>query len=234
MLTDSSINFAQDILGTQFKMKDRFQDTMLGQKLMFKPKKHFVQILHNKSFNWITVSNVNSKSGSVDYYDSLFHGRIKDHVKLQIANISKTENSESEIHIHSCQQQKNGFDCGIFAVANVCYILTGIDVSSIRIDENKMKGHFLQCLEQDQFEPFSEKQTDVNTFFSPESVINMEVLCRYRMPWVWYHIKNPVLNMADCDTCHQWYHRKCENIPSKVFDENKSVEWHCSDCKAIN
>ena len=56
---------------------------------MFKPKEHFVQILYNKSFHWVTVSNVNSKSGSVDYYD----GRIKDHVKLRIANISKTENS---------------------------------------------------------------------------------------------------------------------------------------------
>ena len=165
MLTDSSINFAQDILGTQFKMKDRFQDTMLGQKLMFKPKKHFVQILHNKSFNWITVSNVNIKSGSVDYYDSLFHGGIKDHVKLQIPNISKTENSELEIHIRSCQKQKNGVDCGIFAVANAYYILSGIDVSSIRIVENKMRAPFLQCLEQGHFEPFSEKQTDVDTFF---------------------------------------------------------------------
>ena len=110
MLTDTSINLARDILGTQFKMKDRFQDTILNQKLMFKPKDQFVQILHNKGFHWVTVSNVNSKSGSVDYCDSLFHGRIKDHAKLQIANISKTENSELEIHIRSCQQQKNGVD----------------------------------------------------------------------------------------------------------------------------
>ena len=50
MLADTSINLAQDIFGTQFKMKDRFQDTILGQKLMFKPKEHFVQILHNKVF----------------------------------------------------------------------------------------------------------------------------------------------------------------------------------------
>ena len=150
-----------------------------------------------------------------------------------IANISRTENSELEIHIPSCQQQKNGVDCGIFAVANAYYILSGIDVSSIRIVENKMRAPFLQCLEQGHFEPFPEKQTDVDTFFSPESVISVEILCRCRMPWVWYHIKNPALNMADCDTCHQWYHRKCENIPSEVSDKNKSVEWHCSDCKAI-
>ena len=127
-------------------MKDRFQDTILGQKLMFKPKEHFVQILHSKSFNWVTVSNVNSKSGRVDYY---YHGRIKDHVKLQIANISKTENSELEIHIRSCQQQKNGIDGGIFAVANAYYILSGIDMSGIKkILKNyrKPKSIFTYCL----------------------------------------------------------------------------------------
>ena len=197
MLTDTSINLARDILGIQFKMKDRFQDTILNQKLMFKPKDQFVQILHNKRFYWVIVSNVNSKSGSVDYCDSLFHGRIKDHAKLQIANISKTENSELEIHIHSYQQQKNGVDCGIFATANAYYILSGIDVPSIRIGENKMRAHFLQCLEQGCFQPFPEKQTDVDTFFSPESVFSVEILCRCRMPWVWYHIKISDLSMAD-------------------------------------
>ena len=169
---------------------------------MFKPKELFVQILHNKSFHWVTVSNVNSKSGSVDYYDSLFHGRIKDHVKLKIANVSKTGNSELEIHIRSCQQQQNGVDCGIFVVANAYYILSGIDVSSIRTDENKMRAHFLQCLEQGRLTVQNEanRQTNVDTFFSPESVIIVEILCRCRMPCVWYHVKNPALNMADCNT----------------------------------
>ena len=53
--------------------------------------------------------------------------------------------------------KKNGVDCGIFAVANAYYILSGIDVSSIRIDENKMRMHFLQCFEQGRFELFPEK-----------------------------------------------------------------------------
>ena len=68
------------------------------------------------------------------------------------------------------------------------------------------------------------------TLFSPENAISVEILFRCRMPWVWYHIKNPPLNMADYDICHQWYHRKCENIPCENFHENKLVEWHCSDC----
>ena len=91
-----------------------------------------------------------------------FMAELKNHVKLQIANISKTENSELEIHIPSCQQQENGVDCRIFAVANAFYILSAIEVSSIRIDENNMRTHFLQCLEQGHFEPFPEKETDGN------------------------------------------------------------------------
>ena len=78
MLTDVSINMVQNI---------SFQDTVLRQILMFQDKEQFLQILHNNNFNWVAVSNLNSKHGTIDYYDSLFHGRIRDHVKLQICNI---------------------------------------------------------------------------------------------------------------------------------------------------
>ena len=39
---------------------------------MFQAKEQLAQILHNNNFNWVTVSNVNSKYGTIDYYDSLF------------------------------------------------------------------------------------------------------------------------------------------------------------------
>ena len=235
MLTDVSINMAQKILSRQFKRRQCFQDTVLGQRLMFQAKEQFVQILHNNNFHWVTVSNLNSKHGAIDYYDSLFHGRIRDHVKLQICNIYKSENSLLQINIRSCQQQTNGVDCGIYAVANAFYILSGTDVSNIKIDENRMRAHFLQCLELGRFEPFPEKQTNTVTLFSPEKITTIELFCICKMPWVWYHSKNPDLNMAECDTCHTWYHRKCENIPRDVFNKFKgSVEWHCSNCKKVH
>ena len=114
---------------------------------MFQAKEQFVQILHNNSFHWVTVSNLNSKHRTIDYYDRLFHGRIRDHVTLQICNICKSENSLLQINTRSCQQQINGVNCGIYAVAKVFYILSGTDVSDIKIDENRMTAHFLQCLE---------------------------------------------------------------------------------------
>ena len=172
----------------------------------------------------------------IDYYDSLFHGRIRDHVKLHICNIYKSENSLLQINIRPCQQQTNGVDCGIYTVANAFYILSGTDVSNIKIGENSMRAHFLlQCLELGRFEAFSEKQTNTVTLFPPEKISTVEVFCICKMPWVWYHSRNPDLNMAECDTCHIWYHRKCENIPCDVFNKFKgSVEWHYSDCKKVH
>ena len=87
--------------------------------------------LYNSNSHWVTVSNLNSQHGTIDYYDSFFHGRITDHAKLQICNICKSENSLLQINIRFCQQQTNGVDCCIYAVANVFYILSGTDVSYI-------------------------------------------------------------------------------------------------------
>ena len=44
MLTDVSINMAQKILSRQFKRRQCFQDTVLGQRLMFQANEQFVQI----------------------------------------------------------------------------------------------------------------------------------------------------------------------------------------------
>ena len=75
MLTDLSINVAQKLLKHQFKLEEGFQDTILGQKLMFSEESgKFVQILHNGCYHWVMVTNFNCGENEVDYYDSLFHG----------------------------------------------------------------------------------------------------------------------------------------------------------------
>ena len=65
MLTDVSINMAQNILSRQFKTRQCFQDTVLEQRVMFQDKEQFVQILHNNNFHWVIVSNLNSKHGTI-------------------------------------------------------------------------------------------------------------------------------------------------------------------------
>ena len=52
-----------------------------------------------------------------------------------------------QIKICSCQHQTGG-DCG-----NAFYILSGNDMSNTKIDERRMRAHFLQCLELGTFKP---------------------------------------------------------------------------------
>ena len=119
MLTDLAIDKCQKILKYQFHAHYGLQDTVLGQKLMFKGQKgEFVQILHNVNYHWIVISNINCSKDETNYYDSLFHGKIRDHVKMQICNIFICSGKELMVNVKACQQQTNGVDCGVFAVAN--------------------------------------------------------------------------------------------------------------------
>ena len=54
-------------------------------------------------------------------------------------------------------------------------------------------------------------QTHTITLFFPEKITTVEIFCM----WVFYHSKNLDLNIAECDICRTWYHRKNEKIPCK-------------------
>ena len=59
------------------------EDTGLGQKLMFmEQNREFVQILHNGNYHCVVLSNIISSKNEIDYYDSLFHRKTRDHEKM--------------------------------------------------------------------------------------------------------------------------------------------------------
>jgi len=107
MLTDLSIDAAQKILRNQFTKSGGLQDTVLGQKLMFKEvSRPFLQILHNGRKHWLLVSNYNCQPGEINLYDSLYHGRVTDQVKAQICTIYKCPTDKLVINVKPCQCSK--------------------------------------------------------------------------------------------------------------------------------
>ena len=48
-----------------------------------------------------------------------------------------------EIFYMSVQQQKNGFDCGIFAIAFVAEIISGKDVTKTRLNGDRLRQFFI-------------------------------------------------------------------------------------------
>ena len=68
------------------------------------------------------------------------------------------------------------------------------------------------------------KQRNTVTLSSLEAISTAEIFCISKMWWLWYHIKNPELSMADC-----------ENISGDVINKFKgSMQWQCSDCKQVH
>ena len=139
MLTDISIDACQRILRKQFSVRSGLQDTILGQKLTVKERnRKFVQILHNGSFYWINVSNINYQKNGIIYYDNLYNCKIKDHIKMQVRNLYKCPKDEVAIKVRVCQQETNAVDCGVYAVANAFSLSSNVDISLRRVKESTM------------------------------------------------------------------------------------------------
>ena len=62
------------------------------------------------------------------------------------------------------QQQLNGVDCGVFAIAFAADILNGFAEIGKRFDVGKMRSHLLKCLEGEEFTlfPRSHKHTNLS------------------------------------------------------------------------
>ena len=85
MLTDLVVDRCWEILKSQYRKHYKLQDSVLGQKLMFKEKKEeLVQILINESYHLLFVSNASGTKNEISY---LLYRKIKYHVKIQICNI---------------------------------------------------------------------------------------------------------------------------------------------------
>ena len=164
-LTDLTTDKCQKVLKNQFHTQYGLQDTIVGQKLMFKEQKgELAQILHNGNCHWVVISNINCSKDEINYYDSLFHGKIRDNVKMQICNIFKCSGKELTVNVKACQQQTNEIDCCVFAVVNMFHILTGADIGRTKIREDKMRDHLLQCIKSGHFQEF-EKSDSSNRVF---------------------------------------------------------------------
>ena len=82
MLSDESINLAQNLLKEQFPEISRFQDTVIGKAQSFdivKTDENFIQLLHVGSLHWVCVANVSenkSHNGECQLYDILSNGKV--------------------------------------------------------------------------------------------------------------------------------------------------------------
>ena len=231
MITDESIDLAQQLLTKQFPIFDGFADIALSEQNGFEPIKRnnpFVQVLNTGSLHWICVSNLKKNRESNDecvIHDSLSNGKITSNIAWKISNmLFCQENPEIRVLVESVQQQRNSIDCGLFAVAFATSLVFGSNPCNVAYDQKLMRGHFLNCLKKKVMRPFPENVIRTRILKCPPKELSIELFCICRQPY------DPKQKMAECMKCQEWIHDTCGKIPSKVFTD-KNYKFICISCK---
>ena len=233
MLSDNVVNAFQKMMEKQFPEANGLQDPILGQTLSFKVQKNkpFVQVLHDGKLHWKPISTYGCNEGEVCYIDSLFKGRIADHTKQQICAILHCDLKHVKIKVLPVQQQRNGVDCGVFALAFCFHILSEkANPVGIFFDESNFRHHLLHCLTANLISPFPKSNGQAMKTCKDREIM-VEIFCTCRMPWRKAENNIYAKQMVECSKCGEWFHRMCELIPEDIFKkQNSKIEWLCRSC----
>ena len=114
------------------------------------------------------------------------------------------------------QQQPNGVDCGVFAIAFATALAFGDDPTKKRFDVKKMRRHLRDCLKVKRMSPFPEiagaEVGSVKADVCKEIKCVFELFCICRMPYE--KPKKEDDFMAECDACKEWYHKRSSKFPT--------------------
>ena len=231
---DNVIHVFQRMMKEQYPDSNGLQDPVLGQKMHFNVFRNIpcVQVLHDGKLHWIAMSTYNCAPGEVFLMDSLFSGRIADHTKRQICSILHCGKEALKINVLPVQQQSNGTDYGVFALAFALHVITtNQNPIDVFFAPEKMRSHLLKCLSMGKMEkfPVSEK---VHKRCAMKQ-ISIEIFCSCRMPWRKADNNCYEKQMVECSGCEGWFHRVCERIPDAVFEKSK-CNWYCYECSKNN
>ena len=186
MLQDTVIHVFQEMIQCQYPETGGLQDPILGQSLTFSTycSKPFVQVLHDGNNHWVAISTYDCEPGEVYYMDSFFRGRISDKVKQQICSILHSEKNCLRIKVLPVQQQTNGVDCGIYALAFILYYVQNKNYPlDVTFDQGVMRHHLLRALSANRLEEFPEV---INKHGRKciQKEFELQLYCNWRMCWV--------------------------------------------------
>ena len=233
-LNDKIIDASQAICKLQFPLAGGLQSCLLSQRPCFgTPTLPFVQILNldplGRGTHWVLLSNFNSPTkGTVNVYDSAHMSRVNLQVQkcmAQLIDVGTT--NRMTIKWMESDQQKNGSDCGVYAIANLVTILFNIDPLSITYDRTELRPHLLRCLEEGRFKPFPTKRAKRRrqSLSGCYHTLLVQLVCSCKMP-------NDTRDlMFQCTTCKSYYHPKCQGISLTLRAIHEAKVLPCLSCQ---
>ena len=125
----------------------------------------FFQVLHENNYCVLVSSPTESAVKTVVYlYDSLQKESLNKNLDKQIARFRKSEGAELRIISKVVQQQGNGYDCGIFAIAFATDIAYNRKPEQRTYNQSVMRKHLLAQLENETMTPVPQRTKRVKTW----------------------------------------------------------------------
>jgi len=133
------MNAAQTMLADQLNRTAKFQNTNAGLCMTFVVEPdEFIQILHDGSGRWVTISMIGWKHPEVQTFDSLYCTLSPD-LKRQIAAILATKQCEIPVSFMDVQMQAGGCDCGVFTTAFATSLCFGHQPGKFHFNQSAMR-----------------------------------------------------------------------------------------------
>ena len=135
----------------------------------------------------------------------------------------------NNITIPYIQQQNNGHECGLFAIANMMEFVasrySGLKEGILQFEfiQSEMR-HYVKCFHQKYMEPFPKKKLKTLKVIKIVS-IDIDLFCFCSVPDA-----KGLGSWISCDVCDQWYLQKCEGINGKKIPRRKL--YTCKKCQA--
>ena len=189
-----------------------------------------MQILHNNDNHWMLAAGGYGQLDGILIYDSLLDATPR-HTIYAVSQICPEKKDELKVNIMKVQKQKDGFSCGLFAIANATALAFGLNPSEYVYDTTAMQAHFISCCQKRKIEPFPFVQIRKCRNWRPSSHCKYPLYCSCKMPFSEDDVGFPerFRTIVECKGCKRWFHVHCEQIPDNVLKDRRS-KWRCMKC----
>ena len=151
-----------------------------------------VQILYNGHYHWVATAY-----GSVYLYDSLAADHLPSKFEEQLAMLytdaARVQGKQKSTSI-PVQQQEGSVDCGVLAVTYAFHAAQGDKVKSLCFQQDEMRKHLQECLEQQELTPFPQTRETIVRNKGKHHYIRL--YCKCSLP------ESYDRQMIKCDSCY--------------------------------
>ena len=162
--------------------------------------------------------NINCLENTIKVYDSAY-SYLPHEEEVLVASLVATQANKLKVIFPNVALQTNGYDCGLYAIANATALAFGRNPSTQTYIPKLMRFHLYKCLENKQLELFPITSSKPKRKpHKKEFDVPLYCLC---------HMPDTRTLYIYCDICGNEYHPQCVGFDVSISD---TTEFTCPKC----